>query len=110
MRELTIDKFIGFLLVSLILFAVFLQISTTQNTSKLKNDEIIKSEQYAQKIVRLLTLRTEGSLNESLENNHVLQEELNEILEAFLTKQFSYIFMLKKDDMGHYHFILDGDK
>jgi len=47
MKEQPIDKFIGLLLVLLIIFAVFLQISTTQNTNKLKNDELIKSEQYA---------------------------------------------------------------
>jgi len=110
MREQPIDKIIGFLLVSLILFAVFLQISTTQNTNKLKNDEIVKSEQYAQKIVRLIQLQTEGKLLETLQKNADLRIQLNEILEAFSTKQFQYIFLLAKDGEGHYRFILDGEK
>ncbi len=110
MRESIVDKFIGFLLISLIVFAIFLQVSTTENTKKLKNDEILKTEQYAQKIVRLIELRVNSNLEKTLKGNELVQKELNEILEAFLTKQYSYIFMLSKDDEGHYRFILDGDK
>ena len=110
MKEQSIDKFIGLLLVLLIVFAVFLQISTTRNTNKLKNDELIKSEQYAQKIARLIHLRTAGKLEQSLNKNPEARLELNEILEAFVTKQFRYIFLLAKDHEGHYRFVLDGDK
>jgi len=110
MKEQSIDKFIGLLLVFLILFAIFLQISTTQNTNKLKNDEIVKSEQYAQKIARLIHLRTEGKLEQSLKENPEARLELNQILEAFVTKQFRYIFLLAKDAEEHYRFVLDGDK
>ena len=110
MKEQIIDKFVGFLLVFLILFAIFLQISTTRNTDKLKNDELVKSEQYAQKIVRLITLRTGGALEQTLKLNLDERVKLNEILEAFLTKQFRYIFVLAKDKDDHYRFVLDGEK
>ncbi len=110
MREQIIDKFVGFLLVFLILFAIFLQISTTRNTDKLKNDELVKSEQYAQKIVRLITLRTGGALEQTLKLNPEERVKLNEILEAFLTKQFRYIFILAKDKDEYYRFVLDGEK
>jgi len=110
MRESIVDKFIGFLLISLIVFAIFLQITTTENTKKLKNEEILKTEQYAQKIVRLIELRVSSNLEKTVKGNDFVQKELNEILEAFLTKQYSYIFMLSKDAKGHYRFVLDGDK
>ena len=110
MRTLYIDKFIASLMLLLIIFAIFLQISTNKSTDKLKNDEITKSEQYAHKIVRLIALRTKGNLEESLTESKRLQTQLNEILQAFLTKQYRYIFLLNQDESGHYRFLLDGSK
>jgi len=110
MRGLYIDKFIAFLMLLLIVFAIFLQVSTNKSTDKLKNDEIIKSGQYAQKIVRLIALRTKGNLEKSLTESSTLQIQLNEVLQAFLTQQYRYIFLLNQDETGHYRFLLDGSK
>ena len=102
------DKFIFFLMVLLTIFAVFLQIATVESTEKLKQEEIDKAEQYASKIVKLIQLRTSNNIEFSLTQDPELREHLNESLQAFLTKQYQYIFVLQKDEKGNYRFLLDG--
>jgi diguanylate cyclase (GGDEF)-like protein len=92
----------------LISFAVFLQISTSKSTEKLKNEEIFKAEQYVSNIAKLIGLRTNNKLEASLHQNPELRARLNEALHAFLTPQYQYIFVLKKDAKGKYRFLLDG--
>ena len=110
MRRQYFDKFIFFLMVLLIIFAVFLQITTVQSTEKLKKEEIDKAEQYAAKIARLIQRRTENNIETVLTNDPELRDSLNESLQAFLTKQYQYIFVLKKDVKGNYRFLLDGSE
>jgi len=104
------DKFIFFLIVLLIAFAVFLQITTVKSTEKLKYEEIEKAEQYASKIAELIQRRTNNNLEYVLTYNYQLREQLNESLQAFLTKQYQYIFVLQKDKKGNYRFLLDGSE
>ncbi|MEN8728083.1 MAG: EAL domain-containing protein [Sulfurovum sp.] len=110
MRRQYFDKFIFFLMVLLIIFAVFLQITTVKSTEKLKLEEIEKAEQYASKIVKLIQLRTDNNIEYVLTNKPQLREQLNESLQAFLTKQYQYIFVLQKDLKGKYRFLLDGSE
>ncbi len=110
MRKQYFDKFIFFLMVLLIIFALFLQIATVQSTEKLKKEEIQKAEQYAAKIAQLIQRRTADNLESALTSNTELRDYLNESLQAFLTKQYQYIFVLKKDIKGNYRFLLDGSE
>lgn len=110
MREQYFDKFIFFLMVLLIAFAVFLQISTVKSTEKLKNDELEKAEQYASKIAQLILRRVDSDLETTLTNKPVLRQHLNESLQAFLTKQYQYIFVLQKKKNGNYRFLLDASE
>lgn len=110
MRGAYFDKFITFLMILLIIFAVFLQFSTVKSTEKLKAEEIKNAEHYASKIAKLIESRTIHNIEFSLTNNLELREQLNETLQAFLTKQYQYIFVLQKDLKGNYRFLLDGSK
>jgi len=110
MRRQYFDKFIYFLMVLLIIFAVFLHFATVESTEKLKKEEIEKAEQYASKIAQLIQRRTTNNIEVTLTNNPQLREHLNESLQAFLTKQYQYIFVLQKDEKGNYRFLLDGSE
>lgn len=110
MRRQYFDKFIYFLMVLLIIFAIFLHFATVESTENLKKDEIEKAEQYASKIAQLIQRRTTNNIEVTLTNNPQLREHLNESLQAFLTKQYQYIFVLQKDEKGNYRFLLDGSE
>ena len=108
MRSAYFDKFVIFLMVLLITFALFLQFSTVESTDKLKDEEVEQAELYAHKIAQLIQLRTEGNVESVLSRNTLLREHLNESLQAFLTKQYQYIFVLHKDKNENYRFLLDA--
>ncbi|MBT8349113.1 MAG: bifunctional diguanylate cyclase/phosphodiesterase [Sulfurovum sp.] len=110
MRSAYIDKFIIFLMFLLISFALFLQVTTVKSTEKLKNEEIKKAEQYVSKIAQLIQIRTKNNIEFVLTKYPLLREYLNESLQAFLTTQYQYIFVLHKDAKGKYRFLLDGSK
>ena len=110
MREQYFDKFIFFLMTLLIAFAVFLQISTVKSTEKLKNDEVENAGQYASKIVQLILRRVDNDVDTTLTSKPQVREQLNESLQAFLTKQYQYIFVLQKDEKGNYRFLLDASE
>ena len=105
-----IDKFVFFLIALLIIFGLFLQFATVKSTDKLKQEEIEKSEQYASKIAQLIQLRTGKHIDETIRDNPELRKRLNEALQTFLTRQYQYIFVLKKDAQGKYRFLLDGSE
>ncbi len=92
----------------LILFVVYLQFTIDESTENLRQEEIKKSEQYAEKIVKYIKGETDGSLVQYLEEHTEKRGTLNKILHTFLTEQFQYIFLLHKDQKGHYRFLLDG--
>ena len=110
MKEQYFNKFIVLLILLLISFAVFLQISTAKSTEKLKNEEVYKAEQYVSNIAKLITLRTDNHIEETLNTHPELRKQLNAALHAFLTQQYQYIFVLKKDAKGKYRFLLDGSE
>jgi len=110
MKQQYFDKMIALLIVLLIMFAIFLRVSTVNSTKNLQNDEIEKSKQYAAKIITLLKLKTKSNIEKKLTEKIVLRDDLNKILQAFLTKQYQYIFLLYKDKKEHYRFLLDGSK
>lgn len=110
MKQKYLDKFIIFLMGILIVFAVFLKFFALKGTQKLQEDEIEKSRQYIYQIATLIQKQTSQNIEYSLSNNNDLRHRLNETLQAFLTAQYSYIFLLGKTDNGHYQFLLDGSK
>lgn len=110
MKRQYLDKFVYILIILLIIFGVFLQITTAKNTDKLKNEEIKKAEGYASKIAQLVVDRTGENIESTLTNNPTLRSHLNDCLHAFLAKQYQYIFILEKDNNGRYRFLLDGSK
>ena len=97
-------------MVLLIVFGLFLQIATIKSTDKLKTEEIEQAEHYASKIAKLIQVRTGNNIDEILKDDPQLREDLNEVLQAFLTKQYQYIFVLQKDEKGNYRFLLDGSE
>ena len=100
----------GTILFIVILFGIagYLQLSIVKSTQKLRGEELVKTEQYAQKIATLIRQKTDNTILETLEKNRGVREDLNKILEAFLTKQFIYMFVLYQDANGHFRFLLDG--
>ncbi|WP_415406206.1 EAL domain-containing protein [Sulfurovum sp. CS9] len=102
------NKHIFIIMGLLVLFALYLQYAVNESTEKLKTQEIQKAERYAQKIGEYIQLKTveEGKLN--LDKYPIMRDELNEVLRTFLTEEYQYIFLLRKDDKGHYRFLLDG--
>lgn len=97
-------------MVLLIIFGLFLQIATIKSTDKLKTEEIEQAEHYASKIAKLIQDRTENNLDGILKDDPQFRAHLNEVLQAFLTKQYQYIFVLQKDEKGNYRFLLDGSE
>ena len=108
MRPKHTNKHIFIIMSMLVLFALYLQYSVNKSTEKLKTKEIQKAERYAKKIGTYIQLKTleEGKLN--LDKYPVMRDELNEVLRTFLTEEYQYIFLLRKDEKGHYRFLLDG--
>ena len=102
------NKHIFIIMGLLVLFALYLQYAVNESTEKLKTQEIEKAERYAQKIGEYIQLKTveEGKLN--LDKDPIMRDGLNEVLRTFLTEEYQYIFLLRKDDKGHYRFLLDG--
>ena len=110
MRQVYLNRFIFLLMLLLIVFAIYLQYEIAKSTDKLKNEEIKKSEQYAGKIANYIQSKVEIGIEPTLTNSPELRAELNKILQTFLTQQYQYIFLLNKDEKGHYRFLLDGSK
>lgn len=111
MKQQYLNRFIFFVMALLVVFAVYLQYMITESTNRLKNEEVKKSEQYAQKIANYLQSKIPtDDIEAVLVKNPKLRQELNVVLQTFLTKQYRYIFLLKKDTQGHYRFLLDGSK
>jgi len=102
------NRYIFIIMGLLVVFALYLQYSVNKSTETLKMKEIAKAEQYAEKIGEYIQAKTidEGKLN--LEKDPALRDELNNVLRAFLTNEYQYIFLLHKDKKGHYRFLLDG--
>ena len=103
-------KSIVLLVITMIAFVLFMQYMVSENTERLKHEEIHKTEVYAKHIADWIIKRTDGNVIERLENDPSLRTELNTIMETFLTPQYQYIFLLRKDASGHYRFLLDGSK
>ncbi|MFT7823166.1 MAG: GGDEF and EAL domain-containing protein [Sulfurimonas sp.] len=102
------NKYIFPIMGLMILFALYLQYAVNQSTEKLKEQEIRKAEKYAEKIVSYIQSETGDMLKPHLAENPQKREALNKMLDAFLTEEFQYIFLLQKDKKGHYRFLLDG--
>ena len=102
------NKYIFIIIAFLIAFAIYLQYTITQSTEKLKDIEIHKSLEYAEKISDYLHAETTGDLETFLTQHLDKQESLNKVLHTFISKDFKYIFLIKKDEKGHYRFLLDG--
>ena len=110
MKRNHLNLFIFFLMTLLISLAVYLQYTISQSRDKLKDEEIKVSEQYAEGIAKYIQLKVKyADIKKTLTGNTKLQNELNEVLQAFLTKRYKYIFLLQKDK-DHYRFLLDGSK
>lgn len=104
------NKYIFLLLVFLIVFAMYLQFMVTKSTENLKTEEIRKTEVYAKNITEWIIKRTGKNIEEVLSSNELLRKQLNEIMETFIIPKYQYIFLLSKDNKGHYRFLLDGSK
>ena len=102
------NKYIFIIMGLLVLFALYLQYSVNESTKKLKMQEIKKAERYAERIGDYIQSKTVEKGKLDLEQSPLLRKELNEVLRTFLTDEYQYIFLLHKDDTGHYRFLLDG--
>ena len=112
MKQQYLNRFIFFLMTLLVVFAIYLQYTIVESTDRLKDEEIKKSEQYAQKIANYIQSKIpiNNNIESVLTKNPSLREELNVVLQTFLTQQYQYIFLLKKDEKGYYRFLLDGSR
>jgi len=102
------NKHIFVIIGLLVLFALYLQYEVNVSTEKLKIQEIEKSKRYAQKIGEYIKSKTFLERKLDQERDPRIRKELNEVLRTFLIKEYQYIFLLRKDDKGHYRFLLDG--
>ena len=94
---------------AMLLFVFYLQHTISENTQKLKALEVEKAREFAGKIERYMKAEIKGKdLIAVLQSDLDKREKLNRVLHAFLTKEFQYIFLLKKDEKGHYRFMLDA--
>ena len=107
MRYKYINKYILTLLGILIAFAIYMQYSAMQSTKELKELEVNKTKQYAQKIIRYIKQRVPEDFDKNLEND-TLRHELNSVLQAFMTDKYKYIFILDKPNEKYYRFLLDA--
>jgi len=110
MKQPYIKRFIFLLMALLIVFATYLQYTIVISTDKLKKEELEKSEQFAHKIAEFIQFKAPNGIEQRLTQDSALREQLNEVLQAFLTKQYRYMFVLTRDQNGHYRFLLDGSK
>jgi diguanylate cyclase (GGDEF)-like protein len=110
MKQQYLNRFILLLTALLIAFAIYLQYTIVESTHRLKKEEIKKSERYAQKIANYIQSKIETDIEFTLANDPELRQELNRVLQTFLTQQYQYIFLLKKDAKGYFRFLLDGSK
>ena len=110
MNYITTTRGIVLLVGMMILFALYMQYMVSENTERLKQEEIHKTEVYAKHIADWIIKRTDGKVVERLERDPALRTELNSVIETFLMPQYQYIFLLRKDASGHYRFVLDGSK
>jgi len=111
MKQQYLNRFIFFLTILLVVFAIYLQYTIVESTDRLKDEEIKKTEQYAQKIANYLQSKiSTDDIEVALTKDPKLRQELNVVLQTFLTQQYQYIFLLKKDKKGHYRFLLDGSR
>ena len=108
MKERYFDKFIFFIMILFVIFAIYLQMNINKSTQELKKEELDRVEQYAKNISKLINYRTNNNIEKSLDDNQELRILLNKSLESFLTKQYKYIFILTKDKNKKYRFLLDG--
>ena len=108
MNEKYFDKFIFFIMILFVLFAIDLQININKSTQELKKEELRRVEQYAKNISKLVNYRTGNNIEKSLDNNINLRILLNKSLQSFLTKQYKYIFILSKDKHKKYRFLIDA--
>jgi len=92
----------------LILIAGYMQYSINQSTKALKNSEITKATQYAERIATYLIKNTSIALTECLEKNPNKRDQLNHILRAFKTEDFKNLFVLEKGTGENFRFLLDS--
>ena len=102
-------KYIFFIIALLVGFAVYLQYEISNNTEKLKILELDKANSYAKNIVEYLQSEIKGDISRYFSDNTSQRSEYNKILHTFMSKEFKYIFLIKKDLKNHYRFLLDGD-
>jgi len=102
------NRLVVLLILLLILFGILLQIEIVKSIDRLKNEELLKSEQYASKISLLIQQRTKGGIESVLSRDEDTRLRLNQTLQAFLTRQYKYIFVLQRNSNGSYRFLLDG--
>ena len=102
-------KYIFIIITLLIAFAMYLQYEISNNTKKLKTLELDKANTHAQKIVKYLQTEIKGNLYQYLLDNPEQRQVYNKILHTFMSDEFKYIFLIKKDSKNHYRFLLDGD-
>ena len=102
-------KYIFIIITLLIAFAIYLQYEISNNTEKLKILELNKANAHAQKIVKYLKTEIKENLYQYLLDNPEQRQEYNNILHTFMSDEFKYIFLIKKDSKNHYRFLLDGD-
>jgi diguanylate cyclase (GGDEF)-like protein len=108
MRKEGRTRYIFVILAMLIGFVVYLEYSIAESTRRLHELEINKAEQYARKISGYLVSQADGKLDEELKKNPQKRDALNNMLGAFLNDEFQYLFIVKRDKLGVYRFLLDG--
>jgi len=102
-------KYIFIIITLLIAFAIYLQYEISNNTEKLKTLELNKANTHAEKIVKYLKTEIKGNIYQYLLDKPDQRQVYNNILHTFMSDEFKYIFLIKKDPKNHYRFLLDGD-
>jgi len=104
----SINKYIFIVFIGLIGFVGYLQYKVVENTNLLKTQEISKTISYAANIISYLKTKVPDNLQKRLEQDPKLREELNGILQAFITDKYKYIFVVEQSHKKYFRFLLDG--
>lgn len=108
MKTANYTKYFFLVLILMIGFGLYLQNSIEKSTRTLHALGVSQAEQHASRIVDYLKRKTDGDIKGYLLTHQEKRKEINTILNTFLTNEFKYIFLLTKDQHGHYRFLLDG--
>ena len=97
-------------IIMVILAVIYVQLPSIEKKfhENTTTDAMRELSYLVENIERRILQSTQGTLYETLRNDKKLRSHLEEELALFLTPSIKYIYLLHKDDTGHFRFLLDA--